>query len=137
MEARRQQFEAGERQSQTLDAQAEALNAARRALEAQLDIATQQRAEELARLARRPRVEFDLNTATWKTLASIIAGKEPLIIEVDEDRNAFDFVLVVRNTGDANLVRPLLLFAADPNRVRFEPPQFSGPGLWDIGSSGK
>lgn len=132
VESGQQQLEAGEKQSKTLDAQAGVLDAARRALEAQLAIATQQRAEEMARLARRPRIEFDINDATWKALASAMTGKEPLVIEVDNDRNAFDFVFVVRNTGDALLIRPLLLLAAEPSRVRFVPPQFSGPGLLDI-----
>lgn len=123
VESGQQQLKEGEKQSKTLEAQTEALDAARRALEAQLAISTQQRAEELARLARRPRVEFDLNGVSSKDLENILSGKEPLLIEVDPDRNAFDFVLVVRNIGDASLVSPTLSLGAEPPSVRFKPSQ--------------
>jgi hypothetical protein len=146
VESGQQQLDAGEKQSKTLDAQAAALEASRRALEVvvqtsersrialegQLEIAKQQRADEQARLARRPRVEVVLDELPSTPRTRSMETKEPLTVEVVESRNAFDFQIVIRNRGDATLLRPLIILSAEPDRVRFEPTQYSGAQNLDI-----
>jgi hypothetical protein len=126
----KKQLEAGEEQSRILQSQAEALDAARHALDEQLALAREQRAEYLAKLARHPRIEIQIGAA----------GHEPgfemhnknLTITTQPGRNAYDFVFVLRNTGDATLQKPLLIFVGNPEQVNFEPRQFGGMNIQDF-----
>lgn len=129
VDAAKKQLQAGEEQSKILEAQAETLNAARRALEEQVAIAREERAEYLARLARRPRVEIDVDAAGHE--ARITGDGKTLTIELQPGRPAFDLVVVLRNTGDAILQKPLVMFGGN-NRVTFEPRQFAGLNLQDL-----
>jgi len=77
-----------------------------------------------------PRIEADIQAAAHES--RVILNNGALNIEVDANRNAFDFSIVFRNFGDATLRKSLVIFAADPARVRFEPRQLSEPGLSDF-----
>lgn len=130
VDAAKKQVEAGEEQSRILQSQAEALDAARRALQEQLVLGREQRAEYLAKLAKRPHIAIEVDAAQHE--ARIAADKKDLTIELQPGRNAFDFVVVLKNTGDAALQKPLLIFDGRPNRVTFEPRQFGGLNIQDF-----
>jgi hypothetical protein len=122
IDAAKKQFEAGEEQSKILQGQAEALEAARRALDAQLVLAKEQRAEYLARLAKHPRLEIQVNRAPHEP--GFEADKSNFTITTQPGRTAYDFVVVIKNIGDATLLKPLLIFAGNHDGVSFQPKQF-------------
>jgi len=94
-------------------------NQHREAAQDLLELQQQGFAAEQARLARRPRLEFDLSGVPWITLQT---GK-PVGLPLKAGSSEYELVITFRNVGDDILAEPVILYAAEPNSVSFEPPQ--------------
>jgi hypothetical protein len=151
--AGQRQLTAVEEQAKALESQREALDASRRSLEQTLDASEKSRETHVRMLEnakqsrealqadvesarqheenqgtpiRRPRIEFGLGETEWAQIRSGTPAKLP------ESGGEVVADVVVRNVGNARLVRPTLLVRALPSRVKVEPSQFSGSTSEDI-----
>jgi hypothetical protein len=120
-----QTLEASEKSRETHARMLENAKESREALHADVESARQQE-ESQGMPIRRPRVEFGLGETEWAQLRSGVATKLPH----SDGQVVAD--LVVRNVGNARLVRPTVLVRALPSRVKVTPSQFSGSTSDDI-----
>jgi len=95
--------------------------------QAHLQVIQEQWRRELERQARKPRLEVTVEKEPWDALRR----NRPLTLQVNESGTG-SVTILIRNQGDATLVRPLYLFSAEPARVSVEPKQVGGVTVFDI-----